>query len=77
MRDWLVDLRKGLGLTLREMGEKIGVSESYYLMIEQGKRQRAMDITLISRIAAVSKKSEAKILKLEKEYLSEKENAPQ
>lgn len=73
MRDWLVDLRKSLGLTLREMGEKLGVSESYYLMIEQGKRQRNMDITFISRVAAISGKSEAKILKLEKEYLREKE----
>ena len=66
MRHWLVDLRNSLGLTLKEMGEKLGISESYYLMIEQGKRQKRMDISMVSRIAAVTGKSEAEIIELEK-----------
>ena len=65
MRQWLVDLRNSLGLTLKEMGAELNISESYYLMIEQGKRQKRMDITLIKQISHVSGKTMEEIIKME------------
>lgn len=46
MRDWLKKERERAGLTMKELGEKLHISESYYCGIEKGIRQRSMDITL-------------------------------
>ena len=51
MREWLFNLRKAKNLTLKEAGEKLGISESYYKMIESGQRQQNMDMTLIQAIS--------------------------
>ena len=51
MRKWLADLRKQAGMTMREASEKLGISESYYCLIESGARQKKMDILLLVRIA--------------------------
>ena len=53
MREWLKKLRTDNGLTMREMGEKLGISESYYCTIESGDRQKRMDLKLASGIAKV------------------------
>ncbi len=53
MREWLKKLRTDNGLTMREMGEKLGISESYYCTIESGDRQKRMDLKLASGIANV------------------------
>lgn len=53
MRDYLINMRKDSGQTCKEVGEKLGITESYYLMIEQGKRQQNMDITLVVKLADV------------------------
>ena len=39
------------GLTLKQMGEKLDISESYYHMIEKSERQKSMDITLVAKIS--------------------------
>lgn len=72
MRDWLSEVRSNLGLTLAQMGERLGISESYYLMIEQGKRQRKMDVALITKLSDVSGLSLDEIVKRE-EVWSKKE----
>ncbi len=36
---------------MREASEKLGISESYYCLIESGARQKKMDILLLVRIA--------------------------
>jgi Predicted transcriptional regulators len=51
MRDWLKEARKKEGLTMKALGEKLGVSESYYCMIENGARQIRMDMALAARIS--------------------------
>lgn len=51
MREWLRSARSNAGLTMIEMSEKLGISESYYSMIESGVRQKKMDIELISKIS--------------------------
>ena len=75
MRDWLYDLRNSQGLTLKQMGEKLGISESYYLQVEQGKRQQNMDIVLITRIAAATGKGEKEIVDMEMDYRRLREEA--
>lgn len=46
----LVQFRKGLGLTIIEMAERIGVSPSYYEKIEYGDRNPSFNfITLFKK----------------------------
>ena len=53
MRVWLKNLRTQRGFTMKEMGEKLGVSESYYCAIECGTRQKKMDMLVASGLAAI------------------------
>lgn len=34
-----------------DMAEKLGISESYYCLIENGERQKRMDISLLIKLA--------------------------
>lgn len=51
MRDWLKKERTDRGLTMAEMAEKLSLSESYYLRIENGERQKKMDLLLVRKLA--------------------------
>lgn len=51
MRKWLREARENGGLTMKQMAEKLLISESYYCAIENGTRQRNMDISLAERIS--------------------------
>ena len=53
MREWLKNLRTEKGLTMKDMGQKLCISESYYCAIEKKERQKQMDIALASGIAAI------------------------
>jgi transcriptional regulator with XRE-family HTH domain len=53
VRDYLKVMRKDRGLSLQDMADKIGISRQYYQLIENGERQKKMDITLVKRIATV------------------------
>ena len=53
LRDYLIELRAKKGLTQADVAKKIGISEPYYQMIESGKRQRNMDITLAAKLSDV------------------------
>lgn len=53
MREWLKDARTKAGLTMKEVGEKLGISESYYCAIEKGERQKKMDMLVASGLSAV------------------------
>lgn len=50
MRAWMKERREEMGLTLRQAGEAIGVSESYYKLIEDGNRQKTLDLSTAQRI---------------------------
>lgn len=67
MREWLRASRKEKGFTAAEMGKELGISESYYCMIENGERQKKMDITLLSLIAQVLDKPITEIIRMETE----------
>lgn len=51
MREYLLTLRKEKGLTQRQLAKKLDISESYYNQIENGERQKRMDISLVERLA--------------------------
>lgn len=62
MRKWLKDLRVGKGYTMRDMGQKLGISESYYCSIEGGGRQKKLDLVTASRLATVLEISIAEVV---------------
>lgn len=53
MRDWLKKLREERGLTQKQVGELLNISESYYSYIEAGDRQKMMDISLARKISNI------------------------
>lgn len=53
MRDWLKEKRIERGLTQKQVAEKLGISESYYAFIENGTRQKTMDISLATQFATL------------------------
>jgi len=70
MRNWLKQLREKKKLTMKCIAEKLGISESYYCSIENGIRQKRMDIVLISGIAEAVGISIAEAVEYEKQYSS-------
>ncbi|KMT22975.1 helix-turn-helix transcriptional regulator [Clostridium cylindrosporum] len=44
VRIHLIDLRNSIGLTQKQIAEKVGITTSYYGMIEQGVRTPKLDI---------------------------------
>lgn len=69
-RDYLIAYRKESGISATEMAEKLGLSESYYSLIENGKRQKNMDITLAALISNVTGIPIQRIVEIEKEGAS-------
>lgn len=67
MREWLKDARTKKGLTMKDISSKLGISESYYCAIENGDRQKNMDITLVSGLSLALGISVSRIVKFEKE----------
>lgn len=69
MREYLIKLRKGKSLTQQQMADKIGITKQYYNLIEKGKRQKKMDIVLVSAIASVFDMPIEQIVEYEKELI--------
>lgn len=53
MREWLKAMRSEKQLTMKEMGNRLGISESYYCAIESGERQKKMDVSLAASLAEI------------------------
>ena len=51
MREYLKAMRSERGLTLQNIADKLGITKQYYRLIENGERQKNMDITLACKIA--------------------------
>lgn len=67
MREWLKNARTEKNLTMKEMGSKLGISENYYCSIENGTRQKKMDIALASALASILDLPIAEIVRCESE----------
>ena len=53
MRGYLKELREKNNLTQLETAEKLNISESYYSMLENGTRQKDMNLSLVEKLAEV------------------------
>ena len=53
MREWLKAERDRKRLTQAEVAKKLDMTESYYALIEAGKRQKRMDISLAMKISVL------------------------
>ncbi len=51
MRDWLKEKREEVGYTCKEMGEKLGMSESHYFRVEKGERLLKLPISTAVKIS--------------------------
>ena len=69
MRTWLKDLRNSKGMTQREMAQKLGITEAYYALIENGQRQKKMDVTILAGIAKATGTSVGRVAVKELAYL--------
>lgn len=68
MREWLIMLRGDA--TQDEIANRLGITQQYYSYIENGERQRKMDIQICEKIAAVFGITVADVIKLESERKS-------
>ena len=66
-RTWLKEARVKAGKTMAEVGDELDISESYYSLIENGKRQNPMDITLVTKLSKIFCLSIQQIVELEAE----------
>ena len=53
MREWLKNAREEKKLTMKDIAAKLHISESYYCSIENGYRQKNMDIVLAEKLGEV------------------------
>ncbi len=53
MREYLKQLREKMGITQQKVADKLDISLSYYNLIENGDRQKNMDLLLASKISKV------------------------
>lgn len=51
LREYLVELREKRNESQQDVAAALGISRQYYCMIENGDRQKRMDVTLIAGIA--------------------------
>lgn len=70
LRKWLRDARAERGITMHCMAEKLCISESYYCSIENGYRQRSMDLSLADKIGKALEIPIKQILKYEADMRS-------
>lgn len=65
MRVWLKTAREKAGLSMAALAKILGISESYYCMVENGQRQKTMDLTLAAMLSAALQIPIEQILELE------------
>ena len=65
MRDWLREARTNAGKTQDEVAKEIGITHTYYSLIELGKRQTPMDLTLCVKLSKIFSIPIKQIVKLE------------
>lgn len=53
MRKWLLDARAKAGMSQQETANKLNLTRQYYAMIENGQRQKSLDIQLARKISTL------------------------
>lgn len=64
-REWMKKKREEKSMTMKEMAEKLDITEAYYSYIESGARQKVMDISLAAKLAEIFSLSIQQIVELE------------
>ena len=52
-REWLKEARARANMSQADVARELGISESYYAYIEQGERQKQLDITLCAKLSKI------------------------
>ena len=53
MRGWLKELRESKGMSNKAAADALGLSEAYYWRIENGERQKNLELELAKKICDV------------------------
>ena len=53
MRTWLIKMREKHNLSQQDVANKLDITRQYYGLIENGERQKRMDITLAQKLADI------------------------
>lgn len=69
MRKYLITLREKRCETQQNVADSLGISRQYYNMIENGERQKRMDMMLISGLANHFNMKVSTIANYEKKYM--------
>ena len=67
MRKWLKDARTAKNMTMKQIAAELGITESYYSLIENGDRQKTMDISLAKKLSEILSIPVEKIVSMETE----------
>ena len=65
VREWLITARESAGMKQEDVANKLGISPSYYSFIENGVRQKKMDIALAAKLSAILGIPIAEIIEME------------
>ena len=64
-REYLISWRRQRNESQQDVADSVGVSRQYYAMIEDGSRQKKMDVTLLTALARHFDVSAAEIVEME------------
>lgn len=53
MRTWLKTLRCEKSLSQQEIADKLEIAQQYYSLIENGERQKDLDLSLVIKLAKI------------------------
>lgn len=70
LRDYLKKLRKDKHLTQQNVADSLGISATYYLYIENGERQKDLDLSIVMKLSELFDVTVEWIAEREKEYKS-------
>lgn len=65
MRNYLARLREQRNESQQDVANSIGITRQYYALIEQGDRQKKMDITLLTALSKHFEVSLPELIKME------------
>ncbi|MDL2327506.1 helix-turn-helix transcriptional regulator [Ruminococcaceae bacterium OttesenSCG-928-A11] len=68
MRQYLLDLRENRKMSQQDVAQLAGITQAYYCFIEQGKRQRAMSMATLQKLAMAFSLQPSDIFQMETEY---------
>lgn len=53
MREYLRQLRNSSKISQKDLADKLGIAPSYYSMIENGERQKDLDLSIATKLAEI------------------------